>query len=405
MLKKYYKLELKQTSPLHLSNGDSQNTDSDLMKDSRNLPFIPGTGLIGAMRDLLSEKEQNTLFGWINGEEQQASRVIGSDAVLPAETTEKDIHVTYRDGVSLDPFWGTAVKTAKYDLEVVETKKPYSAILEWTGETEDDSSIILDKLIDHVVATGLSLGGKVTRGYGAMQVSAWKKEFHFPDDLPAWLTFDPRNAKEDDWTPVKGKAIEEKYKEYEISFQVVGPIAIRVYSTEAGKADFNAMKSLNGQPVIPGTSWAGAFRHRMLEIAGELGIPQEKKDQIDAFFGKLKDGMKRSAVTFSETEIEGGKQLEITRNALDRFTSGPAMTALFTAGYWYGGEGTLKIKIFRNESFNLAEQLLMASIRDLDIGLMTLGGNASTGLGQIRIREVRVDGVPCELHVEVKKDE
>jgi CRISPR/Cas system CSM-associated protein Csm3 (group 7 of RAMP superfamily) len=81
------------------------------------------------------------------------------------------------------------------------------------------------------------------------------------------------------------------------------------------------------------------------------------------------------------------------------------MTALFTAGYWYGGQGTLRIRILREEASILAEQLLMAALQDLSLGLMTLGGNASTGLGQIRIIELKADGKPCELHAEVKKFE
>ncbi len=402
MLKRYYKIELTQSAPLHLSNGDSQDSDSDLMKDGRNMPFIPGTGLIGALRDLLAKEKKDMLFGWIKGEKQQASRVIGSDAVLPSDAKEEDIRLTYRDGVSLDLIRGTAVKGAKYDLETVETKLPYTSVLEWTGREIDESLPILENLISRVVAAGLSLGGKVTRGYGAMQVSAWERTFRFPEDLQAWLIFDPRSKTDKGWTPVQGKADEAEFREYEMSFSVAGPIAVRIYSTAPGKADFEMMKNAQGKPVIPGTSWAGAFRHRMHEIARELGLPKEDAEALDAFFGKLKDGMRRSDISFSETEIQGGEELQITRNALDRFTSSTAMSALFSAGYWYGGQGMLKIRIRKEALKPLFEQLLAATIKDLDLGLMTIGGGASTGLGQLRITGLKVDGQSCELREEVR---
>ena len=47
MQKMYYKLTFSQTAPLRISNGDVENTDSDLMLDSRGLPFIPGSSIAG----------------------------------------------------------------------------------------------------------------------------------------------------------------------------------------------------------------------------------------------------------------------------------------------------------------------------------------------------------------------
>jgi len=396
MLKRYYKLTLVQTSPLHLSNGDSRDTDSDLMKDSRGLPFIPGTGLTGALRDLLPEKEAKALFGWIDGGNLQSSRVLVSDGVLPAKADPAKIHLVHRDGVGLDLFRGSALKTAKYDFEAVETDLPYTSVLEWDGEESDPTLELLDSLIAGVVANGLVLGGKSTRGYGLMNVEAIRKDFAFPQDLNAWLTFSPYDESEG-WTKVEGKATESGEKEYRLSFESLGAMSVRVYSSEIGKADFSPLMNHKGQPVIPGTSWAGTFRHRMLEIAGEAGCSDEEKAAVDALFGKLDGDMRRSDISFSQSELRGGNPYTLTRNALDRFTSGPALSALYTAGYWQGGEGDLVIRVRKKKFTPLLEQLLLAAIRDLDFGLMTVGGGASTGLGRIRITRLLEDGKEREV--------
>jgi len=400
MIRQYFRLKLLQSSPLHLSNGDHDLTDSDLIKDSRGLPFIPGSGLAGSLRSLLDEKDGKTLFGWLNGDEQQASRVLVSDGVLPAGTKAADIHLIHRDGVGLDIFRGTALETAKYDFEAVETDRPYTAVVEWSGEEGDPSSELLRKLVASIAGEGLHLGGKTTRGYGAMRVTAEERSFRFPQDLQVWLDFSPFTC-ETGWTPVaKGETIFAG-KEYCLDFEIQGAVCVRVYSTNVGKADFQPMKNSAGLPVIPGTSWAGAFRHRMQELAAELGCSDEEKASVDALFGKEKKEIKKSRIRFSQSLIQGGKGYELTRNALDRFTAGPAMSALYTAGYWQGGKGQLVIRVEKDAAGPFLEQLLKAAIQDLAFGLMTVGGGASVGLGRVYVTRLTVNGQEEHLDTEV----
>ena len=61
MKKTYYRLILTPESPLHISNGEGEISDSDLIRDERGIPFIPGTGLAGALRALLSDEQAKFL--------------------------------------------------------------------------------------------------------------------------------------------------------------------------------------------------------------------------------------------------------------------------------------------------------------------------------------------------------
>ena len=77
------------------------------------------------------------------------------------------------------------------------------------------------------------------------------------------------------------------------------------------------------------------------------------------------------------------------------------MTALFQAAYWQGGESELKIRFRREDMSTINRQLLYAALTDLSIGLMTIGGNAATGLGRIQVEKMEQNGKTESLGLEV----
>lgn len=62
-IKKYYRIEFQLTSPLSVGSGENYITDKDIIKDSRGIPYIPGTSLAGIYRSLFSKKTAETYFG------------------------------------------------------------------------------------------------------------------------------------------------------------------------------------------------------------------------------------------------------------------------------------------------------------------------------------------------------
>ena len=113
--------------------------------------------------------------------------VLVGDAALPADAKVRFIH---RDGVGLYKH-KVAVKGAKYDFETAECTAPYTAVIEWSGWSDDPALPLLDDLLAGATAEGLAFGGRTTRGYGRMTAEVCKKVFRFPTDLDAWLAFDP----------------------------------------------------------------------------------------------------------------------------------------------------------------------------------------------------------------------
>lgn len=398
MKKIYYKCSFTQKAPLRISNGDGENTDSDLMRDSRGLPFIPGTSIAGVLRSMLCEQDANALFGEITDENITESHVLVSDAVLPMECTLKQVTIMQRDGVGINDL-GTAVYGSKYDFEAAQTDQAYTAVLEWTGEDTDISLPVLETLMELVAAQGISFGARTSRGYGHMDASVWKKTFSFPNDLERWLAFDPMETNtflESDI--VSGSSGELNGIRILVGLHMKGSFSVRKYTTRMKKSDeenapdYSPLQGKSG-PVIPGTSWAGSFRHHMRDMAMVLGCDKEKLKQIDTIFGKMPsaEDSKKSLISFYETTITGGHNVTVTRNAVERFTQSPRSGALFTSDIHYGGIGTLEIRISEKMNDMLFLQLLAAALCDLNLGLLTVGGEAGIGRGIAEVTDIKVN--------------
>lgn len=333
-LKLYYRCRFTQLSPLRLSGGKNDRTDNDLMLDSRGLPMIPGSALAGVLRGRLTREEANLLFGRDTvGDAMTESAVLVGDAALPADAK---VRFTHRDGVGLDKH-KVAVKGAKYDFETAECTAPYTAVIEWSGWSDDPALPLLDDLLAGATAEGLAFGGRTTRGYGRMTAEVCKKVFRFPTDLDAWLAFDPDAA--DAFADADAVAGHETVPQENVlcaELRMTGSFIVRRYTSDVAVdedksgPDYCALENGNGRPVLPGTGWAGAFRHHMRAMLDEMGGTAQQKADVNALFGYSDDGVlkKRSALAFDETEISGGQAYTLTRNALDRFTAGAASKAL-----------------------------------------------------------------------------
>lgn len=420
MRKIYYQMIFIAKSPFRIGNGRHEFSDSDLMLDGRGLPFIPGTSIAGIIRHLAEEKSGdqtvlNRLFGIVEKAVQRGdsstaipSAILVNDAVMAAECTKKDAVIGRRDGVGLGE-WGTAKPKSKFDFQISEAEKEFCAIVEWTGDKvqyKTEIEGIIDPIMEHFVCSGFHAGARTSRGYGYFEVKIQKKGFSFPDNLEEWIGFQPyaenafSEAKE-----LKGKK-EDSDVEVEIGFQMMGTFSVRVNTAktelmeDGSVPDTVPLENHRGNPVIPGTAWAGAFRHHMHGLLRDVGIGEDSAEmrELDMLFGMADNAKnnKRSAITFSESEIsiknEDKQKMSVVRTAIDRFTAAPRDAALFTNRVYSGGSGSLHISFDKNAVSDMHRQLLAACICDLHLGLLSVGGEASVGRGIMQVTKLKVNG-------------
>lgn len=379
----YYKIEMQLASPLSIGSGRNESTDHDIIRNKSGKPYIPASSIAGVFRHALDGdiELQNRIFGTISDNASVSSKIIFYDGNLVSECAESN-----RDSVKLNKKVG--VDGAKFDMETVETGAVFSTIIEITDEVETIDSVI-EKMFSKLKAGIMRFGTKTSRGYGIVRISSLKKCVFESSQIDEWLDFDPLNNQS--WNDIDEYEISDDLTGFiKIHLQLLqnGAISIRQYSTDVGEnneslPDYKHI-SLNdekGTNVIPGTSWAGAFRARFLDFAGQKAA--------DALFGYVNENNKtdlsnKSRILFSESIISDNLMKTVTRNSIDRFSAATKDTALYTERTSYNGKTDLTLYL-ADDVTDKERAILGAVIMDIHNGFLSVGGLTSIGRGMFRI--------------------
>ena len=393
--KKYCRLVFKLVSSLSIGSGINDSSDHDILKDGAGKPFIPATSITGTLRNYFKGKDCVDDYFGIDEEDNPlgsngSSSLIFYDGTLLSE----EYYITTRDSISLDEFKNIK-KGAKFDMEVLEPGVCFVTYVEqsFTSPAEEDYI----PLIENAFASGkLCFGYRTTRGYGRIRLlEAGERVFYFNDvfgknNLEQWLAFDLETGS---WDEVK-LAREEKKRELKINLELISGITIKRYTTQVSDEteltpdceQLTVTINKDSIPVIPGNSWAGAFKQRM----GEFGIDVYGKNSIFGYvdFQNTKN-KKKSSITFSESLIMDSRPLVASRNSIDRFSGGTSTSILFTEKSYHGG--TTQLNIGWREASPMPEEemkVLAAAITDLHLGYMAIGGGTALGRGRFRVTEI-----------------
>lgn len=403
----YYKLELTLLSPLSIGSGANENTDRDVLVDSSECPFIPATSLAGVLKSFLTKTEgkakANEIFGFIptsETEKKEAQKGNPDYAERPdkirvydgtlADEAGKSFFITNRDMVALKNKVG--IKGRKFDTEAVEPGVKFVAYLE-LFEPKYEAQI--RKALSALNSGEIRLGSKTSRGYGKVSVNAKAKTICAVDK---WLKFDMMEA--DCWNDADSVNLD-KSGQYKITLGLksTGGISIREYTTEPSTEeqtmpDYETMSihSCKGNdgtpiPVIPGTSWAGAFKDRFSEFV-------QDKELTESLFGFVHnpkedgdDKVRKSSVVFDESQLTGGTWKQTTRNSIDRFSSATKDGALYTERTYYYGKTELVIS-FASEPSEREKRIFAACLADLHNGFLAVGGLTAVGRGLFEIQSI-----------------
>ncbi len=392
---KYYALDIKLISPMCVSGGISENTDSDVLRNGDGELFVPGTSLAGAFRNYIGKKKDvESSMGYSKGNDGKMSSIFISDLYIQEST------IGVRDRVKLDE---SKQVDNKFDTEIIETGATGVIYISYVVRENDAASCIEGDVKDFIrgMQTGeIRIGSDKNRGFGRMSIEKiYVKEFDFAktDDslLTQYISFRNDYKNKDlykDTTyeeAVKGAdKAESKYVVIKVPLKLTGGISIRKYSARPGEADYEQIKC-NGKSVIPGTSWNGAIRSDCVKVLKEAGCKNTQK-LIDEWFGWVdvdKENKKKTArqsrIVFAESVIEGGKDITMTRNKINRFDASTVEGALYTEVTHFGGETILEIMIKKDSSDIHKAMVGMISlvISDIEKGYTAIGGLSAIGRG------------------------
>lgn len=381
---KYFSIVFELASPLAIGSGENANTDSDIILDNSGKPTIPATAIAGVFRNYLNKKD---IFGNIDENDPAESDIRFYDAQLISDS----FFTTVRDSVKLEDKVG--VNGAKFDMEAVETGISFETVIELKDDGSDAESDIL-RTLEAINAGFLRIGSKTSRGYGRLKVVSLKKaEFTLPDNRAEWLDFDLFDAEDKCYKETALPDSADDFISIKLKLKQNGAVSIRSYTVknadDISSADYIQLSLKDGTPVIPGTSWAGAFRDRFRQLSNDT-LAKELFGYVDT----ENLSQKKSLIYFSESEIVGGEMKVITRNSIDRFTAGTKDGALYTEKTCYNGSCGLEIFINKNglEDAEKNIALICAVICDLDKGYLAVGGLTSVGRGMFTVENITVNG-------------
>lgn len=411
---KYVKATIVAASPIKLSSGLDQMSDADVMVDAAGTPFIPGTSFAGVMRHYAcSLQKQGTLgddgfvnrwFGYIKKyvDEGGQSLVRVHDAFAASGAT-----VSTRDGVRLSAN-KTAIPQGKFDYQVVDAGVEFGLRMEFCYDPQTqkkEAEALLSALLRGICAGEIMVGGKTSRGFGKLDVHdvlVLDLDLSNVEDVRRYIDFDWEKS---EFAPYGDKSGEEEsaslFEEpVVVNLKVVSSLMIRDYATversgyEQKLVDAQTLEGPDGCPIVPGTTWAGAFRHhmeRILDNSGydvRVGRDGAAKEFLSRVFGNVDGGRGiASKIEFGESKLIGSSTINLTRTAIDRFTGGAADEKLFTNRLAFGGTTTLSVRW--RKDIDEADKMLLASlvnvcVDDLCDGTLAVGGMTATGLGMFR---------------------
>jgi CRISPR/Cas system CSM-associated protein Csm3 (group 7 of RAMP superfamily) len=143
------------------------------------------------------------------------------------------------------------------------------------------------------------------------------------------------------------------------------------------------------QPILSGTSLAGALRARALRIARTIGDANKAEQLVDGMFGSCnqskQDDAAASRLVTNETTITNALSLVQSSVKIDRFTGGAYPGALFSRQPVFGtAETQLQIRLTLQQPQPTQIGLLLLLLKDLWLGDLRLGGEVSVGRGCLR---------------------
>ncbi len=431
------------TSPQGRANGtQTPASDKQFRKKEQRAGELPDgsvvdlTALFGTSE--FEEEYEDNMEAQVRDDGAQ-SALIFNDALATTES-----YTSIRDGVRLDPHTGQVYQKttpagvpigAKYDREVIEPGTSFEIRLELVlrrNAEADKLKACLNLLLDAFKAGEIRLGAKTRRGYGRGEVTDWQvQEFDFHDKPQAVLDWLGRAA------PTPGlsrcntsldQSFQSKLSYFELKawFDFPASILVRSYQVAADEVDAVQVRvrargvNTAGQAtdkfkaVLPGTSVAGAVRHRAERIARTLtpsssrvNLTNQATKMVDRLFGYVEEtksvsrlarqqSQQISRIQFEEEYLPAAElQAAIhTRVSIDRFTGGSRSGFLFEEEpLWptvttVGGGGEdrqgwlLDCRIWHPEESEIG--LLLLVLKDLWTGDLPLGGEAGIGRGVLK---------------------
>jgi CRISPR/Cas system CSM-associated protein Csm3 (group 7 of RAMP superfamily) len=429
-------------TPAHFGTGEQNGTELIILQDALDgSPLLTGASQAGALRHYLLQREKGyrvadnrekhnktsttKLFGEaLDDDRGEQSRIIIHDALGKASKSEEElkaVQLGIRDGVKIDGKYRTAEDGALFNVQVWPEGTSFDLRLELYICEDDDCDDLTEAFAAALKALQdgeIPLGARKNRGYGRCKVADWQVyeyDLSQPNNFLAWVKNDTDNIKNSVNTFLQqAEGFDDKRErvKLEATFKLCDSLMIR---TDTGLADNTHLRNAAGQPILSGTSVAGALRARALKIAKTIKSDEKAEEAeklVNDMFGRHgssddENSEEKQPMTASRIRVEEHtiKKAEVNyvqnRVKIDRFTGGAYETALISEQPVFAREETqvtINLELQypadadKRELAHKATGLLLLLLKDLWTEDLPLGGESSIGRGRLK-------GVSAELQI------
>ena len=419
--------------PLHI--GDAVGTREEvLVHPIDEMPFIQATSLAGVFRDYFVRAQGAAqaagLFGVSRrdgeaalGDSGGASRVRFTDGTFVTE--EKGILMELRPRLAINRATGTCSESMvkgtdrssghKFIMEYVGAgaRFQFSVYLYDPGYQED-----VEDIFAALNSENIQFGGQKSNGCGYVRIDRLERavfDMKKAEDRRNWAEEDslPAGGYEDITKALPSGSGYRKAYEITVAGRTEGEMLVKgiaVMDEDENAPDAVNMKNARGEYIIPGSSLKGAVRSQMERIASWLGC----EEVIQETFGCAAEADGRGTagnIAFFDTVV--GKAADNDRAAvrhrihIDKFTGGVMERALFSEKN-VSGEMKLRITVSDKNTPDRSCALLLLALRDLAIGVMSLGSGYNIGKGIMEVDTITVtagDGRKASIDFKAKRTE
>lgn len=374
-----------------LRTGAAEVDTETVLRDGQGRALLQGASVAGAMRSWLEDNASAEAAQALLGGQRMAGRLIVSDALFDLEAEQY-----VRPRLRIDPAAGTAAAGGKFDVAHIGTGARLRFSLTWLGDTAHAGELeTVERMLAALDSGELRLGAQKSNGFGRVKLTVTRQSFDMkdPQGREAWLGDDEMY---DCVTLTLPEASNRRRVTFTVTGQMDSVLVRAAYTQQLGNSSYTPNITEGDRPVLPGSSVKGAVRARAEAIAEVAGLD---KTWVQTLFGRAAkggDNGKPGQVWFEDARLDGRKR-KITRIRINKFTGGVIRGGLFREEP-VSSEVTLRITAPADDC--LACALLLYALRDLGMGLYSLGGGAAVGRGYMAVEKIEVaapEGKTAEL--------
>ncbi|MCQ2517558.1 MAG: RAMP superfamily CRISPR-associated protein [Lachnospiraceae bacterium] len=398
-----YDVEVQCNGPLRVGSAIG-GKEEVLVHPVDGMPFIQASSIAGVFRNYCTENEMDSdkIFGSAkNDDSESGSRIKFSDGIFKSEVKiELRPHVKINKltgSVSSAEVSGTSKQSGqKFDLEYIGAGSKFGFKVYLYDNSSDACVDDVEQIFAALNSELIVFGGKKSNGAGKVKLLSIKRtayDLRNPEDMSAWLS----DSKESQEYLSSLQNVENKSVSYFVTVKgrTEGAIQVKgIASSTFGKdaPDSENMRNALGEYIVPGSSFKGTIRSRMEQIAEYMNNESVITDSFGCVGKGEKDGHAGN-ISFTDSvigDIESNEEMDLNhRIHIDKFTGGVFHAGLFSEKN-AAGEITFRINIKNKNNPEKTLGLLMLALRDMSLGLVSVGNGFSTGKGIILVNSIEV---------------